>query len=268
MSQKSSSILPELPATLGLGTLDPASVAVKGGKTTAHYLLGGQVVYQVTLSKSQCALQEFLDGQELGKTVQATLKAAFTQHLMSLPPYESRRFERLYHQITDNRNVHIEFAEESEAIFFPAGYIFVLRQPIVASNRARWKALKARLKREGDSAPLQFDGEHSGIIFRLNASGRVKTEQVMLADCTATLVNVAAAADWWWQSGIVPPEQEYRLMVLDASKALPGELRLYRGEPGRSAPVFCVLVTDNVKASLKEAARLFHESSQQALASL
>jgi hypothetical protein len=267
MSKKSSSIPQEFPATLGLGTLDPTSISVKAGNTTARYLLGSEVVYHVTLSQSQCAIQEFLDGQELGKTVQATLKAAFTHHLMSLPPYENRRFERLYHQITDNRNVHIEFAEDPEAIFFPAGYIFVLRQPIVASNRAKWKTLQAGLEREGDSAPLQFDGEHAGIIFRLEASGRVKTEQVMLADCTATLVNVVAAADWWWQSGIVPPEQEYRLMVLDASKALPGELRLYQGEPGRSAPVFCVFVTEDVKASLKEATRLFRESSQQVLAS-
>ena len=132
MSEKSPSKLEELPATLGLGTLDPASVSVNRGKTTADYLLGSQVVYQVTL----------------------------------------------------------------------------------------------------------------------------------------TLVNVAAAADWWWQSGSVPPEQEYRLTVLHASKALPGELRLYQGEPGRSAPVFCVFATDDVEANLKETSRLFHESAQQALASL
>jgi hypothetical protein len=240
---------------------------VKAGNTTAHYLLGSEVVYQVTLSQSRCTIQEFLDGQELGKTVQATLKAAFTHHLMSLPPYENRRFERLYHQITDNRNVHIEFAEEPEAIFFPAGYIFVLRQPIVASNRAKWKALKARLGREGDSAPLQFDGEHKGVIFRLDKSGRVKTERVMLADCTATLLNIAAAADWWWQSGTVPPEREYRLMVLDASKSLPGQLRLYLGQPPQSASVFCVFAED-AEANLIEVSRLFRESAQQALASL
>jgi len=80
---------------------------VKAGNTTANYLLGSEVVYQVTLSQSQCAIHEFLDGQELGKTVQATLKAAFTHHLMSLPPYENRRFERLYHQIADSFSVFV-----------------------------------------------------------------------------------------------------------------------------------------------------------------
>ena len=107
MSDKSSSTLEEFPATLGLGTLDPASVSVKRGKTTANYLLGGQAVYQITLGKSRCTIIEFLDGQELGKTVQATLKAAFMQHLMSLPPYENRRFERLYHQIADSFSVFV-----------------------------------------------------------------------------------------------------------------------------------------------------------------
>jgi hypothetical protein len=53
MSKKSSSIPEEFPATLGLGTLDPASVSITRGKTTANYLRGDQVVYQVTLSKSQ-----------------------------------------------------------------------------------------------------------------------------------------------------------------------------------------------------------------------
>ena len=107
MSKRSSSVPQELPTALGLGTLDPASVSVKAGNTTANYLLGSEVVYQVTLSQSRCAIHEFLDGQELGKTVQATLKAAFTHHLMSLPPYENRRFERLYHQIADSFSVFV-----------------------------------------------------------------------------------------------------------------------------------------------------------------
>jgi hypothetical protein len=89
----------------------------------------------------------------------------------------------------------------------------------------------------------------------------------MLADCTATLLNIAAAADWWWQSGTVPPEREYRLMVLDASKSLPGQLRLYLGQPPQSASVFCVFAED-AEANLIEVSRLFRESAQQALASL
>ena len=257
-----------LPAYLGLGTLDPTSVSTQAGKIKADYRLDGELIYQITLGKNRCVIKEFLDGDELGQSAQATLKDAFTHHLMSLPPYENGHFERLYHRICDNRNIHVEFADQLETIFFPAGYIFVLRQPIVAGNLAKWKSVRAKLKRAGDSAPLQFDAEHTGIIFRLDASGRAKAEQVMLVDCTTTLLNVAAAADWLWQSGIALPEKEYRLMVLDASLSLPGQLRLYLGEPGYGVQMFSVLVTDNLEMNLKEATRLFRESSKQFLASL
>jgi hypothetical protein len=224
------------------------------------------LIYQVTLGKGQCVITEFLNGNELGRSTQANLKDAFTHHLMSLPPYENRRLERLYHRICDNRNIHLEFAEQPETIFFPAGYIFVLRLPIVASNRAKWKSLKTKLKRAGDSAPLQFDAEHAGVIFRLDASGRATAEQVTLADFTATLLNVAAAADWLWQHDIVLPGKEYRLMVLNAPLSLPGQLRLYLGKPGHGARVFSVVVMEDVKVNLKEATRLFRESSKQFLA--
>jgi len=157
----------ELPAYLGLGTLDPASVSTKAGKTKADYRLDGDLIYQVTLGQSQCVIQEFLDGEELGRSTQANLKDAFTHNLMSLPPYENRRFERLYHRICDNRNIHLEFADQPETIFFPAGYIFVLRLPIVVSNQAKWESLKTKFKQAGDSTPLQFDAEHTASSFAL-----------------------------------------------------------------------------------------------------
>jgi hypothetical protein len=256
-----------LPPCLGLGTLDSGSVSTRAGTTKADYRSDGELIYQITLGKNRCVIQEFLDGDELGQSTQITLKDAFTHHLMSLPPYENRRFEHLYHRICDNRNIHVEFVDQPEAIFFPAGYIFVLRLPIMAGNQAKWKSVRAKLKRAGDSAPLQFDAEHTGIIFRLDASGRAKAEPVTLVDCTATLVNVAAAADWLWQSGMVLPEKEHRLMVLDASLSLPGQLRLYLGEPGQGVQMFSVLVADSVEMNLKEATRSFRESSRQFLAS-
>ena len=47
----------ELPAHLGLGTLDPASVSTQAGKTKATYRLDGDLIYQVTLGKGQCVIR-------------------------------------------------------------------------------------------------------------------------------------------------------------------------------------------------------------------
>lgn len=268
MHKASSKAQQDLPQYLGFGTLDSASVSTKAGKTTANYMLGNEVVYQVTIGKKNCEIVEFLEGQELGRSAGATLQDAFLHHMMSIPPYRNRRFERLYHQITDNRNISVRFASQPQAIYFPAGYIFVLRQPIVASNLAKWKTLKTKLEHKSDTAPVQFDGEHPAVIFRLLRSGKVNAEKVTVADFSTILLNLASAADMLWQSGIVPGEKEYRLAVIDGSESSPGNMLISLGEPERDVITFSVFVTEGIKVDMKKATKLFFDSSQQFLASL
>jgi len=258
----------DLPQHLGLGTLDPGSVSTTTGKTTANYVLGDEIVYQITMGKKTCGIVEFLDGQELGRSKGVTLKDAFLHHMMSLPPYENRRFERIYHQITDKRNISARFATQPQAIFYPAGYIFVLRQPIVASNQAKWNKLKARLERKRDAAPVQVEGEYKAVIFRLLQSGKVKTEKIIVADFSTTLVNLVAATDMLCKSGIVPRDKEYRLSVMDTLESLPGSMPIYLGDPEGDTVTFSVFVTEGLKVNMKQAAEHFLDSSKQFLDSL
>ena len=265
MPKATSATQVDLPQYLGLGTLDPASVSTKAGKTTANYVLGDEIVYQITIGKKNCGIVEFLDGQELGRSKGVTLKDAFLHHMMSLPPYENRRFERLYHQITNKRNISVRFASQPQAICFPAGYIFVLRQPIVAGNQAKWNKLKAKLERKGDAAPAQVEGEYKAVIFRLLQSGKVKTEKITVADFSATLVNLVAATDMLWKSGIVPRDKEYRLSVMDASESMPGSMPIYLGDPEEDMVTFSVFVTEGLKVNMKQAAQHFLDSSEEFL---
>jgi len=49
--------------------------------------------------------------------------------------------------------------------------------------------------------------------------------------------------------------------------SLPGQLRLYRGEPGQGVQMFSVLVADKLEMNLKEATRVFRESCKQFMGS-
>jgi len=54
----------DLPQYLGFGTLDSASVSTKAEKTTANYMLGNEVVYQVTIGKKNCEIVEFVENAQ------------------------------------------------------------------------------------------------------------------------------------------------------------------------------------------------------------
>lgn len=266
-SKKASKEPQELPPYLGLGVLDAGSVSTKAGKTTAAYMLGDEVVYRVMMSEKCSEVTEYFDREELGRSREATLRNAFLQYMMSFPPYENPRFERLYRQITEDRNIYLQFASEPQAIYFPAGYIFSLKQPIVSSNRAKWNALKKKLAREKDDGVVQLEGEKKSVILRLLDSGKVTVEDVDIGECSAILLNLAAATDLFWQSGVVPDEKEYRLIATDCYANLPGNMRFYLGEPARGFVTFSILGIDDIDAfdGMDNVIDLFADQSRQFL---
>lgn len=223
---KKTSAKPALPPYLGFGVLGATE---QHGETSANYMLGDEVVYRVMLTETNCRITEYFNDKEFATAIGAKLDETFFQLFAAHLPYTHPRFERLYHQICDQRNIYIEFPHESRYLFFPAGYIFVLRQPIVHDTLAIWKKLEPKLARQKDSGPIQIHAKHSGIIFRLLKSGDIRGEDVSLVDFSALLVNLASAADWLWQNKLVPSEHDYRLVIKEAMQYDRDVLRVYLG---------------------------------------
>jgi hypothetical protein len=258
----------DLPPYLGLGVLDIASILEAEGKVTANYLYGSEVLYQVILQDGGCRIIEYLNQKELGQTLGATLRDAFLRQVMAFPPYRHRRFETLYHQLVDQRNIDVRFARQTLSACYPAGYLFALRQPIVAGNRAAWEALKDRLTQQGNPGLLQYKGEHQAVIFRLDASKYVRTEEIVLAVYTTELRNVVAATNLCYEAGIVPVEKEYRLQVYDMSEAMPGSLPVYLGAKGSDVLTYAVFDREGVGVTMEQATEQFKSTSKQLLVSL
>jgi hypothetical protein len=250
----------ELPPYLGMGLLDAESITYKNSKLTANYFLEEELIYQVTLSDGDCLLTEYFERQKIAESRYASLEAAFMSGMMAFPACENRRLVKLYNQITNERNIYARFAGERSAIFFPAGYIFILRQPIPACKLANWERLKALVVEEPDS-PVHFSAEHNGAVFRQLRSGNVEVEGLKIADCSATWRNLAAATDLLWESQLVPPEKEYRLTVMDCSESSGFSIDL--GHAESDTATFSVQITDDLENESYERAIRFVRLSKE-----
>ncbi len=258
-----------LPEYLGLGLLDPHSVKIAPHRMTARYTIEGDMLYHVTLRDKHFQIEEFLDGELVDTTTQPTsLQDAFFRHLLKQLPYNNRRYERLYHRLQDGRNVLVEFATEPRFFYFPAGYLFTLRQPVVGGNQALFDQIAPSADGGPDRAGLSLEVVRKGVVLRLLANGDVTVEPVRVADFSAALHRVTEAVDRLWHSGVVPPEKEYQLAVMDSSLNTAGNLTIYLGDMARGIAAFSVVVTEGTKWTMEKLQNDFGAGACQLLENL
>ncbi len=258
-----------LPEYLGLGLLNPHSVKIEPHRMTANYALEGDLLYGVTLSDKHFQIDEFLDGELLDSTTQpSSLQDTFFRHLLKQLPYNNRRYERLYHRLRDGRNVTVRFAAEPHFFYFPAGFLFTLRQPVVSANQAAFDQVAASADGGPDQTGLKLDAVRKGVMLRLLENGEVTVEPVRVADFSAALHRVTEAVDRLWQSGLVPPEKEYGLAVLDSSLNTAGNVTIFLGDVARGIAAYAVVVTEGTKWTMEKLQNDFGAGACQMLENL
>lgn len=234
-----------LPAYLGLGRYHQAYR--QKDVIRATYWVDGETtaIYYARIGADGCRLVEFWDHATLSDTHRPLLEDAFFHGLASLPTREHPRFDWLIRRVTTERNIYMAYAVKPTFLFFPAGIIFRLRQPLTKANRNVWESLKGRLEHLGKAAPLRFEHKHAGVVLKWSESTGVSIEEVDLLDFRALLVDVIAATDLLWESGIVPAEKEHSLGVVDVTQTGRGNLTLRPGVPGRGFETFSVCSFDD-----------------------
>ncbi len=234
-----------LPAYLGLGRYHQAYR--QKNVVRATYSIEGETtaLYYTRIGADGCRLIEFWDGKTLSDTQRPLLEDAFFHGLASLPTWDHPRFDWLKRRVTTARNIYLAYASKPTYLFYPAGIIFRLRQPLTKANRNVWESLKGRLDHLGKSAPLQFEHKHAGVVLKWSESTGVSIEEVDLLDFRALLVDVIAATDMFWESGIVPAEKEHSLGVVDLTQTGHGSLTLRPGVPDRGFETFSVCSFDD-----------------------
>ncbi len=261
--------LDSLPDYLGLGTLDTNSVVKSQGKVSADYIWENEILYKVSADIPYCQIVEFFDGKPLATTSgHDSLRKTFFNHLMSQPPYQSRQLERLFHKLADGRNINVRFASQPSYLYYPAGYIFSLRQPIISDNKPIFLKIEKELAGSSNDG-ISLDSKREGVIIRLLKNGKVTVKQVMVVDFSSILFHLVRSVDMLWESGIVPNQIEYRLTVMDILETSAGNISVYYlGDRSRDFLTLSVIVTEGADLDMEQVQSTFRDSSYQLLESL
>ncbi len=257
-----------LPDYLGLGVLATNSIVNSKGQVSAYYMWDSEILYKITVGKSTYQIDEFFNGKQIATTSgDESLQKTFFNHLVSQPPYQSKQFERLFHKLADDRNVNVRFASQPRYLYYPAGYIFALRQPIVSSNKSILSTIEKNLASLHDDS-INLESQREGVIVKLSKNGKVVVEQVKVVDFSCTLFHLVQSVSMLWKSGIVPKQMEYRLNVMDSSETTAGNITIYLGDISRNFLTFSVIVTEGANLDMVEVQKNFIDSSIQLLKSL
>lgn len=256
--------LNDFPDYLVFGTLDKESVKVRKDKISAEYRDRGNVVYRVNWGKDGCQLESLFEGKKILTAYGLDLKEAFVQYMASIitNPNKDPHFTRIVHKAISGKNVHFEVPTGEILAVYPAGFIFVLRQPIVESNREAWENFRCKFDSDNELPPLKLKDERPGTILRLSEEGNVSIEEIDLVDFSCVLRSLVEAVQVIWESGIIPPQKEYRLAVVDASHSMTGTVSVHRGDSKQGVSTFVVLPVDRGSPDLKESIDIFTERSR------
>lgn len=195
----------DLPTYLGFGLLDQGSVRFEDGWLTATYSDEHDLVYEVRWNPNGCVLKSYWRGRELGRSGGPDLQKAFFYSWHGAEKsWEDQRFIDLSNEIIRAGNVHFVFPRP-EQVFFPAGLLFTLRQPITQSSLAAWEALKPVFESAVTPEPRpRLYREGPGSIVHLLEGGDTWTERVLVVDLSVPLARVVQAVARCVQGGIVP----------------------------------------------------------------
>lgn len=262
-------VVEDLPAYLGFGKLDADSVMDYWTGCAADYVEGNDLAYHVELRQDKCELTEYVDGTLYSETIGKDLQHAWQLHCMGTRLSEHPRFQRLSQRITGpQRNIYLRYPNaerQFHAAYFPAGFLFSLQLPLSKTNYDVWRPI-AREQYRGKNSPAHFEGVQRGLLLKRSREGTVTEQDIMIAEHTATLLNLSEAADLFYRSGVILPEKEFRLAIFEVTDTFQSSIPVYPGVPARGFVTFSVIGLEKVDLPREKIARIFDALSAKLIA--
>jgi hypothetical protein len=173
MTTEESKNIYELPEYLGFGILNQDSIVRTDNCISAIYTSGLEPVYAVEWTHDGCKLEEFYQGATIGSAYGEKLNLAFFHLLTNSNPLTHPRFFSLSKSAIEAGNIHFLYPNmKSGFLYYPAGFIFSLIQPIVDCNYEAWARFESSAKINDAEVISQIDAR-PGAIYRLMTDGTV-----------------------------------------------------------------------------------------------
>jgi hypothetical protein len=259
----------KLPEILGFGERDDKGLKVQylnGDKKNPQIHVvyrdrRGDLVYKVEMGNESCLIEEFFQGRSIAQAAGQTLKEAFSNLFMTFKG--NPRFQALVERMKNGKKVHIQDPSGGgiETIFFPAGFIFVLRFPVIGQERLdRIEGLNA--------IPLHSLRLHSinqGKILILNEEGKLLHRSVPMAQITCTLWDLEESVERIFAEGLIPENESGAicLQALSVDEEVPGSFSIYHWFEGERIFFFSFLLEREGDISLEQAADYLWEHGEK-----
>jgi len=229
----------ELPDYLGFGILNQDSIVRTEKCVSAIYALGLEPVYAVEWTHDGCKLEEFYQGDTIGSAYGEKLSLAFFRLLTDSNPLTHPRFFQLGKSIIESGNIHFIYPNmKSGCLYYPAGFIFSLIQPIVDCNYDAWAGFASSTERNDAEFVSQIDAR-PGAIYRLMTDGTTSKYNTTLIHLASKLLDLIKSVELCQQNGLIPSEKEYRMTITTAGSGL-DSLNLYSGDLKRGIKEYAV----------------------------
>jgi hypothetical protein len=250
----------KLPGILGFGERDDQGLKIRypGGdkdnpRVDAVYRdRRGDLVYKIEMESESCLIKEFFLGRSIAWAKGETLEKAFSSLMMAFKG--NPRFSELVQRMKNGKKVYIQDPGEggTETLFFPAGFIFILRFPVIGQERLdRIEELNVN-----PIPPLGFDSLNPGRILILNEENELFHHSVPMAQFTCTLWDLEESVERVFAEGLIPENESEAicLQVLNVAEEVPGSLSIYHWFEGERIFFFSFLLEREGDISLEQAA--------------
>jgi hypothetical protein len=232
----------KLPEYLGLGILDRDSVVRTDTGVKATYSSNNDLVYSVDWTMDMCRLEEFFEGKSFSITMERNLAFAISASLKCIELTENPRLAQLSDQISHMGNVNIQYPSVYNFnVFYPAGLIFLLRQPIMGSNYIAWYKLKSIIEANSGFCPIQIQSERQALTIKLHFNQTYDIGTVTLVDLGCKLVDLVKAAEICCRNGLVPDQLVYCLCIGEALYFKRKSFHIFRGGDTVGYKAFAIL---------------------------
>jgi hypothetical protein len=221
-------LLEKLPKILGFGKLDEKRVRVEYSEGTEKFpsvqavyrTREGEPVYQINMTGASCRIEEIFEKQTISQSRGKTLEKAFGTLMMNFAG--NPRFRELAGKNKTGKKVliHDPGEEDPKTIFYPAGFIFFLRFPVIGRKRVD-KIME--LKASPWPYP-KFESLEKGTILVLNEDNELSQRTIPVAEFSCTLWELEESVERIFSEGLVQEKGTGAvwLQVLTVADQVPG----------------------------------------------
>lgn len=206
----------EFPSYLAFGKLNETSIRIENECTIADYELLGKKVMEVKLSPDRAWVVDYFGGKQYASSTYPTLAQTFQSHFMVVKASSNPIMGFLSREVCNLGNFYFQHFDEDSGnwrmTFFPAGYLLVIRIPVLKENS---EVVKELIEDESMKKSV-FEIYETQLTINYK-TGDKKVVDIHLLELVMPVAFVYDTAKWLTEHKMILKEKLFRAIISDSS---------------------------------------------------